>query len=533
MQNCEILPFNREHLITALTFVNDKGQPLHPDYSIADSPHFDYLFSYLYKDNGDDLNCQTIVVEDKYFSESYFTDYISYYINCYAAVSKTCRRVHFFSKDFEENEFLEAVFNHTHPAWDSYLGYIVVKPIPRGTIGATLLKHYHKRRANQQTGRRCFFAVKDYHANLFGKHLTISSMIYQEQDGIVGACATAALWFALHQLNRVFNIPVLTPAQITLAAGYRRDTMEPMIPSRGLTIEQVLKATYSFGLTADAFSLDEIKPGNQDNQQLYQDEMLAIRLFVNAYMHLKIPLLLGLKLLGLEPYEDAYHLVTIAGCRFDDEVLPNDTAYLAASMDRFFAHDDQVGPFSKIKLLDWDVAEETTGHFLTSWKKEILQGDTDENKLKARGEVIVAPLSNSIKLSFKEVYQEAGYLHYLLEEWKDTVPGTVANTCCLDFFIIESNRYKNYILEHNYELEAERENILFHSLPRYIWVIQGLNRLSRRLLFDVLYDPYNVNMENARLTAHVYNHAFCDALLVLPEANPFKKYFAAAIAVER
>jgi hypothetical protein len=517
MTNCTILTFDRENLTKALSFRDDAGNKLFRNYSIEDSRHFEYLFSYLSSDNGDNLNCKTILIEGNYFSESYFYDYINYYVSCYTPILKTCQRIHFFSSQFSETNFIEAVQNHGNPLWDSYLGYIVIKPIPKGVIGATILKHYEQYKPQADSKERLFFAVKNYYVNLFGKSLVIDTMIYQEQDSIIGACATAALWFALHQLNQVFNIPLLTPAQITIAAGHRSESMEPMIPSKGLTAAQILKAIYSVNLTADVFEFDDFGNMADDGaieengmRGKYERDVNFIKLHVNAYSHLRVPLLLGIEL-DIGEDKDNSHLVTVAGLRFDETKRNETIVFAAEKIDRLFAHDDQVGPFAKIKFLPYDAYNRNV-NVVTSWKETVDGGEEDSNKTKGKVSVLITPLSSDIKVHFKDIFQEFLGIAALMDEWAEKQPDAPENKVFYDLFIIESNRYKTLMVaENRLQLSGDLE-ILFTSLPKYVWVIQAFDKHTGSLVFDILQDPYDANFKFAPIMTHIYSAPFSHAL---------------------
>jgi hypothetical protein len=519
MLNCKIRTFNRENLLDSLSFVNTAGDKLFPANQIAESHHFEYLLSYLSTDNGDNLNCKTILVEDQYFSESYFHDYINYYVSCYAPILKTCQRVHFFSTPFGDTEFEVAINKHDDSIWEAYLGYVVIKPIPKGTIGATVLKHYDNHKLPGDGKERDFFAVKDYYINLFGKNLRIDTMIYQEQDSIIGACATAALWFALHQLNRVFNIPVLSPAQITMAAGYRTDSMEPMIPSKGLTMAQVLKAIYSVNLTADVYTFTEYDYTYNDKGDInnledieaeYALEVQFIKLHTNAYSHLRVPLLLGIAL-DLPDEEESNHLVTIAGQRFDEAKTNAAITFVSDKIDRLFVHDDQVGPFSKLKFLPFDIGEPNL-NITTSWKRDRMATEDDSNKIKGKANVLIIPLSSDIKVHFKNIYEEFLVVAALMDEWAGKKKEATEHLVFYDIYICESNKYKQQVVEMGAGTSERGLQLLLTSFPKYIWVIQAFSKPSGNLVFDILHDPYDANFKFAPIMANIYSQQFTDAL---------------------
>jgi len=71
----------------------------------------------------------------------------------------------------------------------NYLGFMVLKPLPQTIVGRTCFKTYP-----DDGNRRHFPTLHKYSSNLFGLPLTVNSLAYQEQDKVVAACATSALW---------------------------------------------------------------------------------------------------------------------------------------------------------------------------------------------------------------------------------------------------------------------------------------------------------------------------------------------------
>ena len=129
--------------------------------------HCSYLFGYL---NSADVAAATIVVEPQYVDADYLADYSSYYSTCFQLYEKTCKRVHFFSismtrADFERRIMRLASDAEIEQLTSSYLGFIVVRPLPDAVIGRTQLKTYR-----DDGGRRNYCAVLDYNVRLFGFH---------------------------------------------------------------------------------------------------------------------------------------------------------------------------------------------------------------------------------------------------------------------------------------------------------------------------------------------------------------------------
>ena len=139
-----------------------------------------------------ELKAKTIVVEPSYVDRDYLEDFAGYYVKCFESYGRWCTRLHFFDRLLTRPEF-EATLRGDPGALargdleGSYLGFIVVKPLPETVVGRTCLKTY------PGNGRRQYPIVRRYKANLFGTALQVDTLAFQEQDREVAACATSAL----------------------------------------------------------------------------------------------------------------------------------------------------------------------------------------------------------------------------------------------------------------------------------------------------------------------------------------------------
>ena len=156
---------------------------------------FRYLLNYLkFHENG--LQVKTIVKEYNYTCLNFLEDYANYYARCYTPYEKHCKRIHFFQETFDENVFFEEMLkNDNHNHWGTYVGCIVIKPLPSGIFGITYLRPYE----NSKEKNRHYTCLTKKTINLFGHDCPITTMPFKEQDGAVGACASTALWVAFQK----------------------------------------------------------------------------------------------------------------------------------------------------------------------------------------------------------------------------------------------------------------------------------------------------------------------------------------------
>ncbi len=160
------------------------------------------------------MKAQTLVVENDYTDGDYLDDFASYYVKCFRSYNRRCKRLHFFGQKFAEGEFRQLVQGELPPSEEealktSYLGFVVARPLPEAIIGRTLLATYPP-----DGSRRNYPCTRVYRANLFGVELSVMSLPFQEQDSVLAACATVALWSAFHKTAELFGTTTPTPVEI-------------------------------------------------------------------------------------------------------------------------------------------------------------------------------------------------------------------------------------------------------------------------------------------------------------------------------
>lgn len=313
-------------------------------YSIADEgfvalkPHVDYFVDYC-----NAIGVKTIVVEPEYVDRDYLEDYAGYYVRCFADYRSTCSRLHFFNFKFSSQQFSRCLLGKglklktqmQQPG--NYLGFVVIKPLPRTIVGRTCLQAY-------PAEDRRHFVVRDYKVNLYGIELTVhGTLAFQEQDHAAAACATSALWSAFQGTSRVFNHHIPSPVEITKEALQRFPMTERGLPNSGLTDIQMANGIRSVGLDPIPFN---IRP------QMIDEALLTIQDITYAYLKCGIPALLGVRLYGLP--DNPGHAVAVTGFSlgFANPTSRGKTGFLLKSsrIDKIYAHDDGIGPFARMAL---------------------------------------------------------------------------------------------------------------------------------------------------------------------------------------
>ncbi len=180
--------------------------------------HRGYLEEYL-----GEFRATTILVENQYVDHDYLEDFARYYVKCFHKYPGVCTRVHFFTSSFDDEHIISLLTGTNGPLScddlrQHYLGFLVVKPIPETFIGRTCLRTYPP-----DGGRRHYPTKRKYSVHLFGLTLNVDSIAFQEQDKVVAACATSALWSAFQATGMLFHHSIPSPVEITQASTVAQD----------------------------------------------------------------------------------------------------------------------------------------------------------------------------------------------------------------------------------------------------------------------------------------------------------------------
>ncbi len=391
---------------------------------------------------------KSIVVEKEYIDGDYLEDFATYYVRCFEKYSSRCKRLHFFSTEFDVAAFDRdlACRDETRDGTyqSCYLGFVVVRPLPRAVVGRTLLKTY-----DPEGYRRRFRAIRKYDVSLFGIHLEIESLPFQEQDSVIAACATVALWTAFHKTAGLFATTAPRPAVITNAANAVRPAKRIM-PSRDLRIDQMCEAVRAVGLEPQ---VEPIGPRTPLASLLY------------GYLEMDVPVVL----VGCQRGDRAAgHAITVVGYAMGDagsdivERPVNGVVSIASKVDRLFVHDDNVGPFARLKFLD---AAEHNADARNDKIPFLLQGSDIDGEPEPWFTPLVAliPIYGKVRLGFTDIHVWVQNFMMLMLALQIDVPGSEWNIRLTD-----TQRLKREIRLRMAHVPNVTD-LLAKPQPHYIW----------------------------------------------------------------
>ena len=420
-----------------------------------------YLAAYL-----EQIRCATVLIEDHYVDRDYVEDMAIFYARSLRAYPPYCQRMHFFSESFDETKWRDLVVranrgeaeNMRQWLQDAYLGFSVTRPLPGSPLGRTVVATFGPEASGGS--RSEFGGSREYAVHLGGFELHVEGLAFQQQDQGVSACATIALWSAIHRVAPMEGLPAMTPAQITESASRYYLPGGRSLPSQGLTINQMCEAIRAGGLAP--IVIPATSP-ERDRAQLL------------GYMRSGFAPVLAVKTLSTREG----HAVCAVGVKIG-AVKPQTDMSLAyrdgaTALEGLYLHDDRLGPYASADIYNLTDAESSSTKTALRIRWPGSEDEADHLLLQA----IVVPAPAKIRLTVTRMrslgFPIANATGVLLDR-------TVDLNCRYD--VASSYRVRAF----QFDLTDDGAYLLAHALvlSRYI----GLIELSddEGPLLDILLD---------------------------------------------
>lgn len=331
------------------------------------------------------VGAQCAVIEKEYLDRNFSDDYSAYYGRCFRDFSRKCCRIHFFKECYKQQEIEKILVASEKDASlkkfkESYLGFIVIRPLQQTIVGRTCLVPYPCQKSDNNFGRN-YPAVCKNEVSFFGIKLNVNCMPFQEQDCGTSACATCALWSTFTVSARMFGNKCPSPSTITTLAMDNNFSIGTRFPNRGLTSEEMIHAIRKNDLEpviahlkgCDKSVLAYLFPG-----------------FVYAYLNLGVPVIAIID--DMEGW--GKHAIAINGYNIKKD---SGESLSAMRIDKYYANDDQCCPGARF-IPNWD------GDTL---KIEAYHGPSFAQNLHKTYvlECLMVPLYPKIRVTFSEIAQ--------------------------------------------------------------------------------------------------------------------------------
>jgi len=282
--------------------------------------------------------CRTVVVENRYVDLDYRSEFSAFWSLKFDNQSPFARRLHFFAADLAE----ETLHKLTDAEASSYLGYSIVRPVPHGRVGRTVLT------PPPEVADATLTSIED-EVSFFGNPLKVEGVPFCEQDSEFLRCAHAAAWICHYTAVRRGNVGRRSTAEIVELSPTALSP-ERALPSQGLNHNQLQVVFRALGQPAILYGLsnlprvvgveDPLSPDEEDAPEetpagWWDTRMISI---ICRYLNSGFPVLIGAQ----------DHAFVLVGWRRNEE-----------GQVQFIACDDRIGPY--------EVIPSPFEHYMTPW----------------------------------------------------------------------------------------------------------------------------------------------------------------------
>lgn len=508
------------------TFANLIKEAFNSDfYEIVNKKQFKYIYDYL-----ENLEAKSILLEKNYLDKDYLEDFSRYYIKSFKNKGFITARLHFFDKQITHKDINDLLVDNqkVEDLQVGYLGFMVIKPLAQTFIGKTCFKLYADFNT-PDSDKKCL--TREYNVNLFGINLKIDSLAFQEQDKVVSACATTAIWTILQGTPGKLQNDIPACSEITTNAINHINNSNNFFPKKELSNKQILRALDFEKLKHHSYDLD-------------QTSILDFLNHIKLYIDSNIPLILGINVYEIRDQSNfnllAGHAVSILGYKYNFSKKDQSIA--------IYVHDDRLGPYvratfhertkSGLKL----VTLKETNLDCTNWVLAIQFKDNNGKWLQPsefyEPSSLIVPTHKKIRLPATYAYNTCNIIINEYIEWiKEQIEYGNEEFKALDFnnlisFSIQLkdiSSIKNDVLqskilsvdptdpdntlqpdELNY-LKEEKIKLLTSNFAKYQWVATFYHQ--NEIAFSILFDATQISQENAISTIYTFNKFASDAIL--------------------
>lgn len=393
-------------------------------------PQTENELSYLIEVLKDDL---FVSIEYPYVDKVYRDSYYNYFASKHNEYYRDCVRLCFFDEQIGAEDFRSvAGFEKLQKA---FKGYVVIRPTFPNIIGRTLL---HKSAFLESNFITCVYKGN---ALVNGAKLEVEGFPYSSQDTESISCAETTIWALMEYFgNRYPDYRPTLPS--TIVNFLNKHSKQRVLPSNGLTVEQISVALKEFGFGTFIYS----------GEDSYEEELADI---ISTYIESGIPIVAALE------NDTIGHAILIIG-RADKVTIPanqkrrefkfgtEEISYIDFNdiKKKYVVQDDNLPPYRQVDL-NWPVEHYT---------------DKDEGFLDCLIQSIVVPLYKKIYIEAVKAKQQvikiAGDLHFGYKFEPNFI---------FRFFLTSSRSFKHHVSSLT-SIDEEIKNLLILStMPKFIW----------------------------------------------------------------
>ncbi len=371
-------------------------------------------------------------IEFPYVDYMYRDSYYLYYSSKHLSYKRDCIRVSFFETEIRSAYFFDK--SKTAELQNSFLGYVIVRPISYAPIGRSLF-------SPRALIENDFIIDKtNVHCSVNGHNLSVSGFPHASQNTETMSCAETSIWIVAEYFSKKYqDYKKILPSDIQYwlsDVSYERS-----IPTHGLTALQI-----SYLLKKMGFGTRIYSDNNSEN----------FRKIFNYYVESGIPVIAAVQ------NENISHAVVYIGhenINLDVNIIKTtkeekfhrfrfiDTAEIPK---KYVAMDDNYPPYRPVSF------ESPTAYY------------SDEKFKPAKISQFIVPL-------YPKIYLEASEARRLtlliLSDEKYGYKYSNSSIPWLRFFLTSSKSFKNKLLENSMDLRL-RKILLSTAMPKFIWVTE-------------------------------------------------------------
>lgn len=367
-----------------------------------------------------------VFIEHPYVDKVFRDSYYFYFSTKHKLYPRDCIRLSFFQSDVEFDHLYDAEENQNY-LQDRFVGYCVIRPTFPDIIGRNLIS---KKALIRNEFITC---IHDENVLVNGIKLAVSGYPHSSQDQESISCAETTIWALMEYFGHKYAEyrPVL-PSNIINKLNERSD--KRMLPSNGLTIDQISYALKDFGFGTLIYTRDDDKSDFFPSLSVYIESGIPVIVAIENTTFAHAILMIGREQIKKESL--------IRGFRANRRLIP-----FSSIVKKYVIQDDNLPPYSLIPL-----------------NKPSVNYDLESGFQSCRITSFVVPL-------YRKMYMEAKKANnFMISIFTDIKYGSnTKQKHIFRMYLASSRSFKSHIAKQTKMNSDLRQYLLAISMPKFIY----------------------------------------------------------------